>query len=114
MKNRILILGMALTLLYSCSSTKKLYSFPSDYESAYYKHLKGNSDSYARVLQEMFRDIRNQENAKIPPGLYAEYGFILLAQGHKNRAQIYFDKEIQEYPENSYFIHLKLQQHEAR
>lgn len=42
-----------------------------------------------------------QEHQKVPPGAYADYGFLLFKRGDRNGAIAYFEKEKQAFPESS-------------
>jgi hypothetical protein len=41
-----------------------------------------------------------QQNKRVPPGLYADYGFLVFKQGNKAAAITYFEKERSLYPES--------------
>ncbi|WP_025040723.1 DUF4810 domain-containing protein [Nitrosospira briensis] len=45
-----------------------------------------------------------QENLRIPPGAYADYGFLLFKRGDREGAIAYFEKEKRFFPESSAFM----------
>jgi hypothetical protein len=42
-----------------------------------------------------------QQHLKVPPGAYADYGFLLFKRGDRNGAVAYFEKEKRAFPESS-------------
>jgi hypothetical protein len=40
----------------------------------------------------------------VPPGIYAEYGFVLAQEGKSEEAQVYFNLEKEKYPESKIFV----------
>jgi hypothetical protein len=44
--------------------------------------------------------MRAEEEGRVPPGIYAEYGFLLLEQGDRRTAVQYFQKEAAKWPES--------------
>jgi hypothetical protein len=45
-----------------------------------------------------------QQNLRVPPGAYADYGFLLFKRGDRNGAIAYFEKERRLFPESSAFM----------
>jgi hypothetical protein len=43
----------------------------------------------------------SEQNFKVPPGAYADYGFILFRRGDHEGAKAYFEKEKNAFPESS-------------
>lgn len=78
-----------------------------DYSSSLYTIKKAPSDknlSYHKdVLHTIIEESRNN-NYRTPPGVYCEYGYILLKEGKQDEAFRYFDLEEQTYPESGVFI----------
>lgn len=54
----------------------------------------------------LFETIRTaeQQNLRVPPGAYADYGFLLFKRGNREGAIAYFEKEKQLFPESSAFM----------
>lgn len=54
----------------------------------------------------LFETIRTaeQQNLRVPPGAYADYGFLLFKRGDREGAIAYFEKEKRLFPESSAFM----------
>ena len=44
------------------------------------------------------------KNYRVPPGVFCEYGYILLKEGKTEEALQYFDLEAKTYPESTVFL----------
>lgn len=90
----LLILGLA------CAGPKTNYYWGS-YENSLYALMKNPSglDAYGKSLKEIID--HHPEVTKLPPGIHAEYGYVLLATNHKNEAKAYFTKEKTLWPESA-------------
>lgn len=72
-----------------------------EYENSLYERYVENDTGQTEVLlQESFAEALNT-NQRVPPGLYADYGFMLYKRGDKTGAINFFDKEKKLYPESS-------------
>lgn len=90
----------------SCASTKKMYSWYS-YQSDYYHFLKNaDENSYNKLIKTYDKIIQNQKEVRgvVPPGIYADYGYLLMEKGKEAEAKEMFAKEIELYPESAVFI----------
>jgi hypothetical protein len=54
-------------------------------------------------LKELITEAESTQK-RVPPGIYADYGFMLYKRGDKSSAIDYFEKEKKLYPESSFFI----------
>lgn len=105
MKTIIYILGIFL-LLSSCTVQKKLYSY-ADYEKASYLYLKNSDEKSTQALIANYKTIINKQTGTRnvpPPGIYADYGYILIQSGKKEEGKSLLLKEIELYPESKIFI----------
>ncbi|MFD2204168.1 DUF4810 domain-containing protein [Kiloniella antarctica] len=50
-------------------------------------------------LSEMIT--KGEENGKVPPGIYAEYGYLLLESGQAKDSILFFTKEQETWPEST-------------
>lgn len=67
----------------------------------YYKN-PGETEAFANKL---FIDIEKAEKTgKVPPGIYAEYGYLHLTLGNKDIAIEYFNKEAALWPEARFLM----------
>lgn len=89
-----------------CSSPKLLYSW-SNYDRTSFTYLKkGDDKSRENVLKSYQQIIKKQEGTRktVPPGIYADWGFILLQTGKIEEGKEMMNKEISLYPESKVFI----------
>lgn len=75
------------------------------YESSLYQHYKTPGDT-AAFAQHLADSISRAEASgqKVPPGIYAEYGQVLLDSGDSKQAAVFFEKEKAAWPESSVFM----------
>jgi hypothetical protein len=106
MKKNILIF-LSAVLFVSCSTTQKpLYSWW-NYADANYNFLKKNDEKSTSKLIEMYEKIiKKQKGTRnvVPPGVYADYGFILIQANKNELGKTMLLKEIELYPESRIFI----------
>lgn len=71
------------------------------YESSLYSHYKNPAD------QEQFAEnlaatiAKGEQTGAVPPGIYAEYGYVLYSIGRNADAISYFEKEKKTWPESA-------------
>ncbi|MEI6556669.1 MAG: DUF4810 domain-containing protein [Paludibacter sp.] len=102
---KIILMAFALCAMYSCT-TQKLYSW-SNYESTSYNYLKASNDQTSAELLKSYQEIINKQNGTrgvVPPGVYADYGFLLLQLNKTKEGKEMLMKEIELYPESKVFI----------
>ena len=90
----------------SCVSTNQLYSWY-NYEDVVYTYNKKPSDKQLAKVIEQYRTVIEKQHgtrATVPPGLYAEYGFLLCKTGKKEEGIRYMKQEIALYPESEIYI----------
>lgn len=93
-------------LVVSCGSNPKLYSWY-NYQTDYYHYVKNNDkESLEDLLKTYDKIIAKQSETRgiVPPGIYADYGYLLLEAGKKSEAAEMFAKELELYPESETFI----------
>lgn len=86
--------------LTACVGDKQLYSWGS-YPKALLAYSKNpeQSDKFTAALEQTIRKAEDRKN--VPPGLYAEYGYMLLDQQRVPEAVAYFGKERDRWPESA-------------
>ncbi|UIF90947.1 DUF4810 domain-containing protein [Cupriavidus sp. UYPR2.512] len=91
---------LAAALLSACAPQQK-YAWGS-YEPALYTYYKTPAASEA-FAEQLNKTITTAESSgtKVPPGLYAEYGNVLLEQGKGKEAVVWFEKEKAAWPESA-------------
>jgi len=78
-----------------------------DYSSSLYDYTKNPDEKTLAVHKKSLQDIIEispKRSLRVPPGVYAEYGFLLIKEGKENEGLENFDKEISLYPESTIFI----------
>ena len=109
----MLVIGGA--LITSCSVSKPLYTW-ADYDKTSYDYLKKHDEASAKSLETTYETIVNgksrfkkasknkNKKTKVAPGVYADYGYLLLKKGNTKKALEMFQLEKVTYPESSTFI----------
>ena len=99
---RVLLLGTILMVTSGCT-VQRGYAWGS-YEQNLYDHYRDPSKA-SEFSEKMFRDLTDAEASKrVPPGVYAEYGYLMLEAGKPRKAAYYFNKEKTLWPESSRFM----------
>jgi hypothetical protein len=104
MKQFLQVIGIiTLISITGCATNKMLYEW-GKYENSLYSYYKspGEIDSYIKGLEETIA--KAEEKNKVPPGLYAEYGFIQYELKNYSVAIDYFNKEKALWPESIPFM----------
>lgn len=109
MKYKYLILALMCTLgLASCGSSapRSLYSWY-DYEERAYLYSKKQSAATVQDLVGSYDKLINRQRGQRgmpPPGICAEYGYLLLKRGERERGLALLERETKLYPESERFI----------
>lgn len=108
MKKTLIYLGTFLIAgLTSCTPKSYLQESMSKHSESLYTYKKAPSrralDTHLATLQTIISDCQVRDK-KVPPGIYAEYGFFLL-DTHPQNAKKYLLRETELYPESTVFIH---------
>jgi hypothetical protein len=105
MKKTILI-TLSLVLLTACSVQKPLYTW-SNYTNSSYNYLKNSDEKSTEELIKTYQEIIEKQKGSrgvVPPGIYADYGFILLQANKTAEGKAMLMQEIALYPESRIFI----------
>ena len=104
-------------VLPSCSPKAPLYAWY-NYDDVAYELMKNGSEANEEALRNAgirmicgagkVEELTN--GGKVPPGVYAEVGYIYFKQGKKDIAKQYFEKEMEAYPESKVYVSLILKQ----
>lgn len=103
-----LLLSFVLPLiLVGCGTSSNGSFYWGNYSSTLYDYKKNPDDktleAHKKELLSVI-EISAKKNKVVPPGVNAEYGYILLKNGQENEGFEYLAKEIELYPESSVFI----------
>lgn len=106
-RSLLLFLASIFALLAGCVSQNRPQYVWKDYSSSLYYIKKTPSEESLKYHKDLLLTIIEESkvgNVRVPPGVYCEYGYILLKEGKKQEAFGYFDLEEQTYPESKVFI----------
>jgi hypothetical protein len=90
--------AICLSMLAGCGG-HTLYEWRG-YDTKLYEHYKNphEQQKFSEDMKEVV--VRAEAEGRVPPGIYAEYGFLLLEQGNRAAAVYYFQKEGFRWPES--------------
>ncbi|MBI3767873.1 MAG: DUF4810 domain-containing protein [Deltaproteobacteria bacterium] len=71
------------------------------YEDSLYKRSVDGDGDEARTAVEETIEAAEHHGQRVPPGVYADYGFLLFQRGQHDLAARYFGKEAQAFPESA-------------
>lgn len=78
------------------------------YDDSFYSQQKNLDDKSTKKLLAAYKDIISNAEKGVrgvpPPGVYADYGFLLIKTGKESRGQLMLEKEMNLYPESAIFI----------
>jgi hypothetical protein len=85
-----------------------------DYDNKLYQHYKNPAeyDQFIEHLEEVIID--GEEDGKVPPAIYAEYGFALYEKGNFQEAAKYFKLENDKWPESRVLMSKMIQNTQMR
>jgi hypothetical protein len=100
------VFSVLILFLSGCATNKSMYVW-GDYSDSLYKWRKDATDERAVEHKVALADIIKRSEAKgsrVPPGVYCEYGYMLLMEGEQEKALSFFEREAAEYPESKEFV----------
>jgi len=100
----MLLLPAVLLLAAGCATRHERYNW-GDYDPALYGYYKNpaKAGELAASLAAVI-DAANTDHAVVPPGIYAEYGYLQLQQGKNSSAVELFKQEESHWPESKVFM----------
>ncbi len=100
-KTVLMLLVPAAALLAAGCGPKTLYTWRG-YDDSIYAHYK-NPQDHAKHIERLQKIETETEAAgvKMPPGVYAEYGYALLEESRFDESVTYFKKEKETWPESA-------------
>ena len=105
MKKAILLAGVGF-LIVSCGTTTALYDWKG-YDDAIYAYVKSpdekNVQNLIAVYEKMIQSPGGSRQVP-PPGVYADYGFLMIRAGENAKALELLKMESTLYPESKPFI----------
>lgn len=95
-----------ISTLFACQTQKPLYNY-GKYEDMSYAYLKKSNEKSTQKLLEEYQKVIKKQNMtrKVPPpGIYADYGFLLIQTNKREEGMKMLNKEIEMYPESKVLI----------
>lgn len=95
---KAIVAALLLTGMSACATQETLYSW-NGYNAELLSYYK-NPSELNLFAERLLEDIEAAEiDGRIPPGLYAEYGYAMLELGDARTAVVFFGKERDMWPE---------------
>ncbi len=103
---KFFILAGCMMALASCSTQQTLYSWYDSEDAAYTYTKRGTEETLTKAMAQYEKVIKKQKGVRktVPPGVNAEYGFLLYKAGKKEEGLALLRAEITTYPESEKFI----------
>lgn len=109
MKNKIgffLLIFPLSFIAFGCATANKMYYW-GDYSNSLYSCRKQATEEnllkHKQILENIIEE-SNKNDLRVPPGVYAELGYIYFRQNRNDEALKYFELEARTYPESKVFI----------
>jgi hypothetical protein len=111
--NALFLFALASVFLLAGCSSPYMYEWGKYDEWLYenYKHPKNDEELYVELtaLITKYESRKKPTSKPMAPGLYAEYGFLLMRRGESERAIHYYEKEKALWPESTVFMNSMIQ-----
>lgn len=99
-KMGFVLLGLIfVTGLAGCAATPSIYHW-GKFEDGLHDRFVNETHDQADVYLLETINTAEQQNLRVPPGAYADYGFMLFKRGDREGAIAYFEKEKRTFPES--------------
>ncbi len=106
MKTKLLVPIIVACSVWGCKSTNSMYDY-GEYSESYYAMVKEPTDEsnaeWKTALEKIIQQSQKQA-LRVPPGVYANLGYIHLKNGNPEKAVEFFEKEKNLYPEAKIFM----------
>lgn len=106
MKKFIIIISICVIAMTSCQTQQSLYSWYKSEDATYTYTKRGTEKTLTEAMTQYEKVIRKQKGVRkvVPPGVNAEYGYLLYKAGKKEEGLTLLRAEIKAYPESESFI----------
>lgn len=103
---KLLFAVVCVTTMVSCQTERPLYSWYDSEDATYTYTKRRTEESLTKAMAQYKMVIERQrgERKVVPPGVNAEYGFLLYKAGKKEEGLALLRAEITAYPESKKFI----------
>jgi hypothetical protein len=109
MNKFLFLFAILIPLLFvGCASNyKSLYNWDA-YSTQTYKYVKGGNEEDTEKLFEVYQKVIDGQDGTIrgtiPPGVCADYGYLLIKAGRVEEGKALLRKEMELYPESAQFM----------
>jgi hypothetical protein len=97
------LITIVLPMIFLVGCAQDLFFWGKYEESLIERYVDNDTEHPEANLRELIREAESSQK-RIPPGIYADYGFMFYKRGDKSGAIDYFEKEKKLYPESSFFM----------
>jgi hypothetical protein len=107
MKDARILFSLTVLALFLAACQKQGIFYWGDYSETYYDEMKNPCEATSAAHLKSLETIIEQSRAKnlaVPPGIHAEYGYIMLKAGKADIAIASFEQEKALYPESRVFM----------
>lgn len=107
MKDARILFGLISLALFLAACQKQGIFYWGDYSETYYDEMKNPCEATSAAHLKSLETIIEKSRAKnlaVPPGIHAEYGYIMLKAGKADIAIASFEQEKSLYPESRVFM----------
>ena len=104
---KVFVAAVAVLTLASCGTVQPdLYSWYNSEDATYQYTKRASEEKLAEAMAQYKKVISTQKGARgvVPPGVNAEYGYLLVKAGQKEEGLTLLKQEIALYPESEKFI----------
>ena len=110
------ILAVCISIFFSGCVPKQTYYFGNYSKTLYALEKYQNEETLIKHKQELEKIISESQvkNLAIPPGIYAELGYIYLKENKSKEAVTFFETESQLYPESKHLMDRLIQSAKAK
>ncbi|RLJ16563.1 DUF4810 domain-containing protein [bacterium endosymbiont of Escarpia laminata] len=105
---KLLTFIAVLFIVSGCATTPQPLYIYGDYSDSYYAYKKNIGEESTLKLQQSIEqaieEAGKSHSGRVPPGMYANLGYIYLKGGNPQKAIDSFKKEKSIYPESAHFM----------
>ena len=105
MRKLLIAVGFVIAMA-SCSTQKPLYSWYDSEDATYVYTKRATEDALKEAMVQYEKVVTKQKGLRktVPPGVNAEYGYLLYKAGKEQEGLTLLRAEIAAYPESEKFI----------
>lgn len=103
---KIFLSAICVMAMTSCQMQTSLYSWYNSQDATYMYVKRGTDEMLTKAMEQYEKVIKKQNGIRktVPPGVNAEYGYLLCKAGKKQEGLTLLRAEIAAYPESEKFI----------